>query len=398
MSKVIAVNSGSSSLKFQLYDMPSETVLASGQAERIGQNMGVFTIKYNGEKKVTELPLPDHKAAVDMLLKSLTELGIVESLDEIKGAGHRIVQGGAYFSESVVVDDDVENKVDELCELAPLHNPAHLVCYRAFKEALPEIGHVFVFDTAFHQTMGPESYLFPVPYDWYTQYKIRRYGAHGTSHWYVNRRAAELMERPVEELNMITCHLGNGASISAIKGGKVINTSMGLTPLGGIMMGTRSGDIDPTVVFYMMKKLNCTPDEMDTFLNKRSGMLGVSGISSDARDIQAAYEKGDERAILTTKLYTNRAVNVIGGYYMQLGHTDAMVFTAGLGENDTNTRERILKALEEPMGLSIDYELNSKIRGEEAKISKDDSKVAVYVIPTNEELVIARDTVRLLGL
>ena len=398
MSKVIAVNSGSSSLKFQLYDMPSETVLASGQAERIGQNMGVFTIKYNGEKKVTELPLPDHKAAVDMLLKSLTELGIVESLDEIKGAGHRIVQGGAYFSESVVVDDDVENKVDELCELAPLHNPAHLVCYRAFKEALPEIGHVFVFDTAFHQTMGPESYLFPVPYDWYTQYKIRRYGAHGTSHWYVNRRAAELMERPVEELNMITCHLGNGASISAIKGGKVINTSMGLTPLGGIMMGTRSGDIDPTVVFYMMKKLECTPDEMDTFLNKRSGMLGVSGISSDARDIQAAYEKGDERAILTTKLYTNRAVNVIGGYYMQLGHTDAMVFTAGLGENDTNTRERILKALEEPMGLSIDYELNSKIRGEEAKISKDDSKVAVYVIPTNEELVIARDTVRLLGL
>ena len=398
MSKVISVNSGSSSLKFQLFDMPSETVLTSGQAERIGQKMGAFTIKYNGEKKTTELPLPDHKAAVDILLKSLTELGIVESLDEIKGAGHRIVQGGAYFSESVVVDDDVEAKVDELCELAPLHNPAHLVCYRAFKEALPQIGHVFVFDTAFHQTMGPESYLFPVPYDWYTQYKIRRYGAHGTSHWYVNRRAAELMGKPVEDLNMITCHLGNGASISAIRGGKVINTSMGLTPLGGIMMGTRSGDIDPTVVFYMMKKLECTPDEMDTFLNKRSGMLGVSGISSDARDIQAAYEENNERAILTVNLYQNRVVNVVGGYYMQLGDVDALVFTAGLGENDGATRERILKGLEKGMGLSIDYELNKQIHGKEALISKPDSKIAVYIIPTNEELVIARDTVRLLGL
>lgn len=398
MSKVISVNSGSSSLKFQLFDMPSETVLTSGQAERIGQEMGTFTIKYNGEKKVENLPLPNHKVAVDKLLKSLVELGIVKDLEEIKGAGHRIVQGGAYFSESVVVDDDVVAKTDELCELAPLHNPAHLVCYKAFKEALPHIGHVFVFDTAFHQTMGPESYLFPVPYDWYTQYKIRRYGAHGTSHWYVNRRAAELMGKPVEDLNMITCHLGNGASISAIRGGKVINTSMGLTPLGGIMMGTRSGDIDPTVVFYMMKKLECTPDEMDTFLNKRSGMLGVSGISSDARDIQAAVDNNNERAILTVNLYTNRVINVVGGYYMQLGHTDAIVFTAGLGENDAMTRERVLKNMEEAMGLSIDYELNAKIHGKEALISKPDSKIAVYVIPTNEELVIARDTVRLLGL
>jgi acetate kinase len=246
--------------------------------------------------------------------------------------------------------------------------------------------------------MGPESYLFPVQYDWYTQYKIRRYGAHGTSHWYVNRRAAELMGKDVETLNMITCHLGNGASITAIKNGKVINTSMGLTPLGGIMMGTRCGDIDPTVVFYMMKKLECTPDEMDTFLNKRSGMLGVSGISSDARDIQAAVDKGDERAILTTELYTNRVVNVVGGYYAELGHVDAMVFTAGLGENDSFCRERILKGLEEAMGLSIDYELNAQIHGKECMISKPDSKIKVYIIPTNEELVIARDTVRLLGL
>ena len=398
MSKVISVNSGSSSLKFQLFDMPSEEVLTSGQAERIGQDMGVFTIKVNGEKQVKDVPIPDHKTAVKMLLDSLLEYHIVESLDEIQGAGHRIVQGGSYYDQSVVANQEVVDRVRELAELAPLHNPAHLVCYEAFTKALPNIGHVFVFDTAFHQTMGPESYLFPVPYDWYTQYRIRRYGAHGTSHWYVNRRAAELMGKDVEKLNMITCHLGNGASITAIKNGKVVNTSMGLTPLGGIMMGTRCGDIDPTVVFYMMKKLECTPDEMDTFLNKRSGMLGVSGISSDARDIQAAVDKGDERAILTTELYTNRVVNQVGGYHAELGHVDAMVFTAGLGENDTFCRERILKGLEEAMGLSIDYDLNATIHGKECLISKPDSKVAVYVIPTNEELVIARDTVRLLGL
>ncbi len=378
--------------------MPSETVLTSGQAERIGQDMGVFTIKINGEKVVKDLPIPDHKTAVKLLLDSLLEYGIVKSLDEIQGAGHRIVQGGSYFDQSVVADESVVDRVRELAELAPLHNPAHLVCYEAFKNALPEIGHVFVFDTAFHQTMGPESYLFPVPYDWYTQYHIRRYGAHGTSHWYVNRRAAELMNKDVNSLNMITCHLGNGASITAIRNGKVINTSMGLTPLGGIMMGTRCGDIDPTVVFYMMKKLECTPDEMDTFLNKRSGMLGVSGISSDARDIQTAVDEGNERAILTTKLYTNRVINQVGGYYAELGHVDALVFTAGLGENDAQTRERILKGLEESMGLSIDYDLNASIHGKECLISKPDSEIAVYVIPTNEELVIARDTCRLLGL
>ena len=370
MTKVIAVNSGSSSLKFQLFDMPSETVLTSGQAERIGQDLGAFTIKVNGEKVKKTLPLPDHKTAVDLLLKSLVEYHIVDSLEEIKGAGHRIVQGGAYFDGSVVVNDDVVEKVDELSELAPLHNPAHLVCYKAFKEALPHIGHVFVFDTAFHTTMGPEAFLFPVPYDWYTQYKIRRYGAHGTSHYYVSRRCAELMGMDINHMNLITCHLGNGASITAIRDGKCI----------------------------MMKKLNLTPDQMDTILNKRSGMLGVSGISSDARDIQAAVEQGNERAILTTELYTNRVINVVGGYYMELGHTDAMVFTAGLGENDSHTRERILKHLEEGMGLSIDYEKNAQVHGTEALISKPDSKVAVWVIPTNEELVIARDTVRLLGL
>lgn len=397
MSKVIAVNSGSSSLKFQLFQMPEEEVLTSGVAERIGQKMGIFTINVNGEKIKTDVEISDHKKAVDLLLEALVKYGIVKELSEIKGAGHRIVQGGAYFSGSVKVDEDVVSKVDELCALAPLHNPAHLVCYRAFKEALPEIEHVFVFDTAFHQTMTEESFLYPVPYEWYTDYKVRKYGAHGTSHEFVMKRTAELMGKDPSELNILTCHLGNGASITAIKNGKVVNTSMGLSPLGGIMMGTRCGDIDPTVVYYMEEKLGCTPEEMDTYLNKKSGMLGVSGISSDARDIQAAVDAGNPRAITTYNLYVNRAVNLIGGYYMQLGHVDAMSFTAGLGEHAVEIREGILKGLEEGMGVQIDYELNSKTHSE-AKISLPDSKVEVFVVPTNEELVIARDTVRLLGL
>ena len=397
MSKVISVNAGSSSLKFQLFDMPSENVLTSGQAERIGLEECIFTIKVNGEKFVQNLPIKDHKVAVNLLLEALIKHNIVASLDEIDAAGHRIVQGGAYFDSSVKVDEDVVSKVEELCELAPLHNPAHLICYNAFKEALPNIGHVFVFDTAFHQTMGPESYLFPVPYEWYENYKIRRYGAHGTSHQYVSQRCAQLMNKDVKDLNIITCHLGNGASITAVKNGKCINTSMGLTPLGGIMMGTRSGDLDPTVVFYMMKKLNCTPDEMDTYLNKKSGMLGVSGISSDARDVEAACENGNERAIITQELYVNRVINVIGGYVMQMGGVDAIAFTAGVGENDIKLRAKILKALTPGLGLDIDYEANN-VRAKEACVSTADSKVSVWIVPTNEEVVIARDTVRILGL
>ncbi len=397
MIKVIAVNSGSSSLKFQLFDMPEEKVLTSGVAERIGQKMGIFTINVNGEKIRTDVEIPDHQKAVDLLLEALIKHGIVKDLTEIKGAGHRIVQGGSYFNGSVKVDEDVVKKVEELCVLAPLHNPAHLVCYKAFKKALPDIEHVFVFDTAFHQTMTEESYLYPVPYEWYTDYKVRKYGAHGTSHEYVMKRTAELMGKDPKDVNILTCHLGNGASITAIKNGKVINTSMGLSPLGGIMMGTRCGDIDPTVVYYMEEKLGCTPEEMDTYLNKKSGMLGVSGISSDARDIQEAVDAGNPRAITNFNLYVNKAVNLIGGYYMQLGHVDAMAFTAGLGEHATEIRGAILKGLEEGMGVKIDYELNSKTHSE-AKISTPDSKVQVYVVPTNEELVIARDTVRILGL
>ena len=397
MSKIMAVNSGSSSLKFQLFDMPSEKVLTSGNLERIGLPMGIFGINVNGEKITKEVEIPNHQVAVDLLLKALVEYGIVKDLNEIEAAGHRIVQGGPYFSDSVKVDDDVVAKVKELIDIAPLHNAAHLTCYEAFKKALPQIEHVFVFDTAFHQTMEPDSYLFPVPYEWYEDYKVRKYGAHGTSHKYVAYKTAEIMGKDIKDLNIITLHLGSGASITAIKGGKCINTSMGLSPLGGIMMGTRCGDIDPTVVYFMEKKLNCTPSEMETYLNKKSGMAGVSGISSDSRDVEAEIKKGNKRAQLTYDLYVNRVVNVVGGYVAQLGHVDVLTFTAGLGEHATLVREMICKKLEEFLGLSIDYELNAKTHSQ-AELSLPDSKVRVFVVPTNEELAIVKDTVRILGL
>ncbi len=397
MTKIMAVNSGSSSLKFQLFEMPEGKVLTSGNVERIGLAMGIFGINVNGERISKEVPVPNHQVAVDMLLDALIAYGIVESLYEIKAAGHRIVQGGPYFKDSVKVDEYVVDKVRELIDIAPLHNAAHLTCYEAFKNALPNIEHVFVFDTAFHQTMEPDSYLFPVPYEWYTDYKVRRYGAHGTSHKYVANKTAEIIGKNIEDLNLITLHLGSGASITAIKGGKCINTSMGLSPLGGIMMGTRCGDIDPTVVYFMMKKLNCTPDEMETYLNKKSGMAGVSGISSDSRDVENAIKEGDERAKLTYDLYVNRVINMVGGYVMQLGHVDALTFTAGLGEHATLVREMICKKLEEGLGVKIDYELNAKCHSE-AELSLPDSKVRVFVVPTNEELAIVEDTVRILGL
>ena len=395
--KIMAVNSGSSSLKFQLFEMPEGKVLTSGNVERIGLEMGIFGINVNGERISREVPVPNHQVAVDLLLDALKAYGIVESLDEIKAAGHRIVQGGPYFSDSVKVDDYVVSKVRELIDIAPLHNAAHLTCYEAFKKALPNIEHVFVFDTAFHQTMEPDSYLFPVPYEWYTDYKVRRYGAHGTSHKYVANRTAEIMGKDIKNLNLITLHLGSGASITAIKGGKCINTSMGLSPLGGIMMGTRCGDIDPTVVYFMLKKLNCTPEEMETYLNKKSGMLGISGVSSDSRDVENAMKEGNERAKLTYDLYVNRVINVVGGYVMQLGHVDALTFTAGLGEHAVLVREMICKKLEEGLGLKVNYELNSTCHSEK-ELSLPDSKVKVFVVPTNEELAIVNDTVRILGL
>ena len=395
MTKIISVNAGSSSLKFQLFEMPEETVLTSGIVEKIGFEDAIFTIKVNGEKVKKVLPIPDHTKAVSLLLESLVEYKIVESLDEIKGAGHRAVHGGEIFKESVPVTDEVVEQFSSLNELAPLHNPAGLIGYNAFKENLPHCKHAFVFDTAFHQTMPQESYIYALPIRYYNDYKIRRYGFHGTSHKYVSQRCAELMEKPLEDTKIITCHLGNGASITA--GGKSINTSMGFTPLAGVMMGTRCGDIDPAIVTYIMKKEGLSIEEVNDVMNKQSGMLGVSGISSDARDIEDGFKEGNPAAILTTEVYVNRVINTVGGYYAQLGGADAIVFTGGIGENDTNIRKLICNRLKDAFGIVLDEEINSCSRGKEILLSKPESKIQVWLIPTNEELMIARDTYRLIG-
>ncbi|MGB4985130.1 MAG: acetate kinase [Erysipelotrichaceae bacterium] len=396
MAKIISVNAGSSSLKFQLFEMPQETVLTSGIVERIGLSEGIFTIKVNGEKITKTLEIKDHNVGVKLLLEALIDYKIVESLDEIKGTGHRVVQGGSYFDKSVIATEDVVEKVDSLCSLAPLHNFAHLIGLRAFKKVLPNATHVFVFDTAFHQTMEPEIFLYPIPYDYYTEHKVRKYGAHGTSHKYVAYRCAELMNKNIEDVNIITCHLGNGASLSAVKGGKCVNTSMGFTPLGGIMMGTRSGDLDPAVIGYLSEQLHVTGSEVVTMMNKRSGMLGISGISSDARDIDDAVQAGNERAILTRKMYANRIANFIGAYVMQLRRVDAIVFTAGLGENDTAVRLEVINEVKDALNIVLDEKLNAASRGKEIKLSTDESAIEVWVVPTNEELCIARDTYNLM--
>ncbi len=398
MNKIMAVNAGSSSLKFQLFEMPSEEVLTSGVVERIGFKDGIFTIKVNGEKVTTTQAIIDHKIAVELVLEALVKHNIVSSLDEIKGVGHRVVHGGEKYASSVEITHDVENAVIVLSVLAPLHNPANMVGYRAFKKALPGARHVAVFDTAFHQTMTDDIYLYPLPYEYYQEYKIRRYGFHGTSHFFVSNRVAQLMGKDPKDVNIITCHLGNGASLSAVQGGKSVNTSMGFTPLAGIMMGTRSGDIDPAIITFLMRKTHKTAEEVIDVLNKKSGMLGVSGLSSDARDIDTAIQEGNDRAVLTRKLYANRVAQTIGSYFVQLGHVDGIVFTGGLGENDVAVRASILELIEEAMQIKLDYELNSKVRGKEVCLSKADSKVQVWVVPTNEELVIAQDTVNILGL
>jgi len=400
MSKIISVNAGSSSLKFQLYEMSngSEDVVTSGVVERIGLSDAIFTIKVNGEKQTEVLPILDHAVAVKMLLDKLVTLQIVASLDEIDGVGHRVVHGGEYFNASVIVDADVEEKVVELSDLAPLHNPANLVGYRAFKEALSKAKHVFVFDTAFHQTMSEDVYMYPIPYSYYTDLKIRRYGFHGTSHDYVSKRTAELIGKDVKEANTIICHLGNGASISAIQGGKSVNTSMGFTPLAGVMMGTRSGDVDPSIMPFIMEKEGLSSQEVLDILNKKSGMLGISDISNDARDIENACKEGNPRAILTSEIYANRIAATIGSYFIQLGHVDAIAFTAGIGENDTGVREAVCTKIAEAMGVVLNQEINRKSRGVETLLSTSDSKIQVWLVPTNEELVIARDTKKLLSL
>lgn len=393
MSKIIAINAGSSSLKFQLFDMPEETVLTKGLVERIGMDNSIFTISVDGEKKTEVTDIPDHAVAVKMLLEKLTEFHIIKDFNEIDGVGHRVVHGGEKFSDSVLLTDEVINDIDQLSELAPLHNPANVVGIKAFKQILPDVPAVAVFDTAFHQTMPEQSYLYSLPYDYYKNFGIRKYGFHGTSHKFVTERAAELLGRPLEELRLISCHLGNGASIAAVEGGKSIDTSMGFTPLAGVAMGTRSGNIDPALIPFIMEKTGHTAEEVLSTLNKKSGLLGVSGLSSDLRDIEEATEEGNDRAEVALDIFASRIHKYIGSYAARMNGVDAILFTAGIGENSSEVRARVLRGLEF-MGVYWDPSLNN-MRGEEAFISYPHSPVKVIVIPTNEEVMIARDVMRL---
>lgn len=393
MAKIIAINAGSSSLKFQLFEMPSEDVITKGLIERIGMKDSVFNITVNGEKIQEVTDIPDHEVAVKMLLDKLTSLGIIHSLDEIEGIGHRIVHGGETFNDSVVITDEVLSKIEELSELAPLHNPAHVLGIRAFMHVLPNVPAIAVFDTSFHQTMPESSFLYSLPFEYYQKYGIRKYGFHGTSHKYVSQRAAELLGRPIEQLRLISCHLGNGVSIAAIQGGKSIDTSMGFTPLAGVTMGTRSGNIDPAIIPFIMEKTNKTADEVIEILNKKSGMLAISGFSSDLRDIEIEAKKGNKRAQLALDVFSNGIHKYIGSYAARMFGVDAIIFTAGIGENSDVIRENVLKGLEF-MGVYWDPALN-KVRGEEAFINYPHSPVKVIIIPTNEEVMIARDVVRL---
>jgi acetate kinase len=390
-NKIIAINAGSSSLKFQLFDMPEETVITKGLIERIGLDNAVFNISVNGEKKEEVTDIPDHEVAVKMLLDKLTGFGIIGSLDEIQGIGHRVVHGGEVFNESVLITDEVIEKIGELSDLAPLHNPANLTGIKAFKSVLPNVPAVAVFDTAFHQSMPESSFLYSLPYEYYEEFGIRKYGFHGTSHKYVSERAAEMLGRPKEQVRLISCHLGNGASIAAIEGGKSIDTSMGFTPLAGVAMGTRSGNIDPALIPFIMEKTGSTAEEVLNILNKKSGMLGVSGFSSDLRDIEQQASEGNQRAELALEVFANRIHKYIGSYASRMYGVDAIVFTAGIGENSTLVREKVLQGLEF-MGVYWDPARNN-VRGEETFINYPHSPVKVMVIPTNEEVMIARDVV-----
>lgn len=386
--KILSVNAGSSSLKFRLYEMPEENLLISGVFERIGIEGSFYTIKYNGEKIKKEVELKNHKDAFNYLVSELLENKVVISLEEIKGIGHRAVQGGASYNKAVFADEEVINNLEKYISIAPLHNPATITGIKAANETLPNAKGVVVFDTAFHQTMPEENFLYAVPYEWYTKYDVRRYGFHGTSHRYVSMRMNEILGR--NDTKLITCHIGNGGSISAVLNGKCLNTSMGFTPNAGLVMGSRSGDIDASIIPYMEKTLGKTSSEIDIILNKESGLLGISGVSSDARDIEDGIKQGNERCILANKMYVRRVIDYIAKYYVELGGCDAIIFTAGVGENGIQTRKEIIEGLK-VLGVTLNEE-NNNTRGEEIKISGDDSKIDVWVIPTDEELMIAKDT------
>ena len=393
MSKTIAINAGSSSLKWQLYLMPEEKVLAKGLIERIGLKDSISTVKFDGRTEKQVLDITDHTQAVKILLDDLMRFNIIASFDEITGVGHRVVAGGEYFKDSALVDEEVIQKVEELSLLAPLHNPANAAGIRAFKELLPDITSVVVFDTSFHTTMPEKAYRYPLPTKYYTENKVRKYGAHGTSHEYVAHEAAKLLGKPIEELKLITCHIGNGASITAVDKGLSVDTSMGFTPLGGVMMGTRTGDIDPAIIPYLMQHTDDfkTPEDISRILNRESGLLGVSEKSSDMRDIHEAMRAGDAKAQLANDIFVDRIQKYIGQYLAILNGADAIIFTAGIGENSVTIRRLVIEGISW-FGCDIDPEKN--VFGQYGDISTPEAKVRVLVIPTDEELVIARDVER----
>lgn len=388
---VLVLNAGSSSLKYQLMNMETEKVLAKGLCERVGTKESFHTYANDDSERTDTIYLPDHREAVKAVLDTLVhpEYGVISSLAEIKAIGHRVVHGGDYFAQSVAINDEVIKRIDECCKLAPLHNPAGLAGIRACVELMPTTLQVAVFDTAFHQTMPPNAFMYALPYEHYEEHKIRRYGFHGTSHRYVAERAAAFLETPADNLKLITCHLGNGCSITAVDGGRSVDTSMGFTPLEGLMMGTRCGDIDPAIVTYLIEDLQLSPAEVNTLMNKKSGLLGISGVSNDLRDVCDAAEEGNARAKLATEIYAYMARKYIGSYAFALGGLDAVVFTAGVGENSALMRKMILEGLE-PFGIELD-EARNAVRGADRTISTDSSRVKVMVIPTNEELMIAKD-------
>ena len=394
--KILVLNCGSSSLKYQLIDMTTEKVLAKGNYERIGQNNSFLTHKINEEKHVFENPVKNHNEAIQFVLNQLTskEFGVIKDITEINGVGHRVVHGGEKFTKSTIVDDHVVEEIRNCIPLAPLHNPAAILGIEACKSVMPNVKMVTVFDTAFHQTMPERAYIYPIPYKYYEKYGVRRYGAHGTSHKYVANRVAELMEKDIKDLKIVTCHLGQGASIAAIDGGVCVDTSMGLTPLGGIPMGSRSGDLDPSIVTFLMNKENLSVEEITDILNKESGAYGVSGVSTDFRDIEAAAAENHKGAILALDIYCYIVAQFIAKYIVSMQGLDVIVFTAGVGENEPNTRTGVCNYLK-CFGIEIDAEINN-CKGKEIKISTENSKVSVYAVPTNEELMIARETMELI--
>jgi len=394
--KVLVLNSGSSSIKYQLFNMEDESVLARGIVERIGiADSFLEQENIEGEEILWQEDVPDHSRGISLVIDALQdeEKGVLKDMDEINALGHRVVHGGEKFADSVLITSEVVEKIEEVSDLAPLHNPPNLAGIKECQKLMPDKPQVGVFDTAFHQTMPEEAYIYALPYEYYQKYGIRRYGFHGTSHKFVSRRAAELMDKNLEELKIITCHLGNGASVAAVDRGRSVDTSMGLTPLEGLVMGTRCGDIDPAIVPFLQKKEGLEPEEVDSIMNKESGLLGISGISNDSRDVSEAAQQGNKRARLAEKVFNYRVKKYIGAYAAAMGGTDAIVFTAGIGENDGAIRAAILENLEF-LGFKLDESKNNA-RGAEVEISTPGSRVKVFVIPTNEELVIARDTAKI---